>query len=264
MTRALGSATTVKRTSRAKQMTIAVLWVAIIGGLWSYARSTGDSPIDLAQSFIDSVRGKWWAIALFIAVYAVRPLAVFPATILTVGAGLMFGPFLGVAAAIVGANLSAALTWVIGRSVAGEDPADNDRRDLMHRWAHRLREDSFTTVLVMRFVFLPYDLVGYVSGFLRISFWPFLTATAIGSLPGTIAFVLAGASIDRLDQGVAGISGRIVIVSVVLFAASLGIARVVRRRAESNSVAESPVTENGITSNRPDPFDLSTTTEQVR
>lgn len=235
---------------------IAVFWVTLIGGLWWYARSSGQSPIETAQSFIDFVRGKWWAIGLFIAVYTLRPLAVFPATVLTVGAGLLFGPGVGIGAAVVGANLSAALTWVIGRSVAGDangDDNDAERRDLMRRWADRLRNDSFTTVLVMRFLFVPYDLVGYVSGFLRIAFWPFLAATAIGSLPGTVAFVLAGASIDRLDQGVSGIDGRTIAISIVLFVASLGFARLLRRRAP----ADPTVTDDPAVT-------LSATTEHVR
>lgn len=234
MTALRASESTGRRT--AQRVGLAGVWIAVIGGVWWYARSTGRTPIETAQAFIDAVRGEWWAIGLFIVVYALRPLAVFPATVLTIGAGLLFGPVVGIIAAIIGANLSAALTWVIGRSVAGDGTNETERRDLMRRWADRLRTDSFSTVLVMRFLFLPYDLVGYVSGFLRISFWPFLTATAIGSLPGTVAFVLAGASIDRLDQGVSGIDGRVLVISAVLFVASLVGARLLRRRTASDAV----------------------------
>lgn len=216
-----------------RRLLIVAVWILLVGGLWWYTRSTGQTPIETAQSLIDSVRGRWWAIAIYVAVYALRPLAVFPATVLTIAAGLLFGPVVGIIAAVIGANLSAALTWFIGRSIAG-DP-DSERRDLMRRWADRLRRDSFSTVLVMRLLFLPYDLVGYVSGFLRISFWPFLTATAIGSLAGTVAFVLAGASIDRLDQGVAGIDPWVIAISAVLFVASLVGARLLRRRTDTQA-----------------------------
>ena len=44
----------------------------------------------------------------------------------------------------------------------------------------------------MRLVYVPYDLVNYLAGFLRIGWMPFILATALGSLPDTLSFVLFG------------------------------------------------------------------------
>ena len=93
-----------------------------------------------------------------------------------------------------------------------------------------MRANSFSTVMTMRFVFLPYDLVSYLSGFLRIAPLQFLAATALGSLPGTVAFVLAGASIERLDDGVGGLDLRVLALSAVIFVASLIAARILKKR----------------------------------
>ena len=60
----------------------------------------------------------------------------------------------------------------------------------------------------MRLLFLPYDLVNYVCGALRITWSSFLLATALGSLPGTVSFVLLGASLERVDQGLDGIASQ--------------------------------------------------------
>lgn len=58
--------------------------------------------------------------------------------------------------------------------------------------------NSFETVLIMRFIFLPYDLVNYLAGILRIDLKAFILATLLGSIPGTIAFVpLALPSISK-------------------------------------------------------------------
>jgi uncharacterized membrane protein YdjX (TVP38/TMEM64 family) len=58
----------------------------------------------------------------------------------------------------------------------------------------------------------------------------FLTATALGSLPGTVSFVLLGASLERLDQGIKGLDHRVLAGSLVLFLASLGASRWLRHR----------------------------------
>ena len=53
---------------------------------------------------------------------------------------------------------------------------------------------------------------------------------AIGTLPGTVAFVLVGASVTRLDEGIGGIDQSTFVVSVVLIAASVLGSKVIRRR----------------------------------
>ncbi len=74
-----------------------------------------------------------------------------------------------------------------------------------------MRDNSFETVLIMRLLFLPYDLVNYASGILRLRWLPFLLATALGSLPGTVSFVLLGASIDTVDDGLGGVDPAILV-----------------------------------------------------
>ena len=71
----------------------------------------------------------------------------------------------------------------------------------------------------------------YRCGLLRVRSTPFIVATAIGSLPGTVAFVLAGASIDNLSEGFGGIDTPTLVASVVLIVASLVASRLLRRRA---------------------------------
>jgi uncharacterized membrane protein YdjX (TVP38/TMEM64 family) len=96
-------------------------------------------------------------------------------------------------------------------------------------------------VLLTRFLFLPYDLVNYAAGALRIKYVPFITATAVGSLPGTISFVLLGASLDRVDQGLDGLNPYALVASVVIFVASLVVARILKRRNITGSANSSPL-----------------------
>ena len=97
----------------------------------------------------------------------------------------------------------------------------------------RMRKNSFETIFFMRLVFLPYDLVNYAAGFLKIRYLPFILATILGSLPGTVSFVLFGAS-SGLDKGTPNFDWRIFAVSVLIFVASLLISRLLKRRQVAN------------------------------
>ena len=226
---AQGADVTVNKT--AKRIAIVLVWVSAVVGWIVCRRSTGLGTIDALQNFIDVVRGTWWALLAFVAVYAVRPLVLFPATVLTLAGGLLFGPVVGIGATIVGANASAMVAYWVARSLGAEPNEETEAAGLLARWATRMREESFATVLVMRFAFLPYDLVNYTAGLLRIRPVPFLLATALGSLPGTVSFTLAGASITSLDEGLPDIDAKVLIASAAIFVVSLAISRQVKARS---------------------------------
>ena len=170
-------------------------------------------------------------------VYAVRPLVLFPASLLTITGGLLFGPVFGVLATVIGANASAMVAYWLARSLGFERKEDPDTAGLLARWSTRMREESFVTIMIMRFAFLPFDLVNYAAGLLRIRPVAFLLATAIGSIPGTISFTLAGASIESIMTGPSGVDPTVLIASVVLFVLSIAISRIVKRREAANNDA---------------------------
>ena len=229
---------------------VAALWIsAIVVWQW-YQSSNGSSTTETAQTFIDTVGGAWWGVLAFVLVYLARPIVLFPASILTIVGGILFGPFLGVAVVVIAANASAMVAYGVGR-LLGRPPGsgsasidDAEQRSLAQRWSTRMRERSFETVLVMRLLFLPYDLVNYLSGILRLRWLPFLLATALGSLPGTVSFVLLGASIDRVDEGLGGIDPSALGASIFVFVVSLGIAQFIRRR-QSGPAAIAPAATAG-------------------
>lgn len=205
------------------------------------------------QAFIDAVEFAWRAVVAYLAVYLARPLVLFPASILTIVGGVLFGPVASVVIVIVASNGSATFAYLVGR-LLGHAPGgkvgergDQAESSLVSRWSNTMRDNSFETVLVMRFLFLPYDLVNYAAGALRIRYLPFITATAIGSLPGTISFVLLGASLERIDRGLGGIDPIALIASVVIFVTSLVIARVLKRRQAMPSATHRLSTEPSTT-----------------
>jgi uncharacterized membrane protein YdjX (TVP38/TMEM64 family) len=96
-----------------------------------------------------------------------------------------------------------------------------------------MRNNSFETILIMRFIFLPYDLVNYLAGILRIDWKSFILASFLGSVPGTIAFVSFGASIDikELVMGKAPMfDPKVLGFGVVILILSLVISRYFKKR----------------------------------
>lgn len=125
------------------------------------------------------------------------------------------------------------VAYGVGRYFGRGVLEDEDENGFVQRYAQRMRDNSFETILIMRLIFLPYDLVNYAAGFLRINWKAFLAATAIGSVPGTVSFVLLGASFGTLDELLAGeisLNPITLISSVVIIGLSLALSRYVRRR----------------------------------
>ncbi|RMG96754.1 MAG: TVP38/TMEM64 family protein [Chloroflexi bacterium] len=170
---------------------------------------------------------------LYVVVYALRPLILFPATLISVLAGFLFGPVAGVAYSMLGSNSSAMVAYLVGRFFGRGLLETTESGSLWQKYADRMRANGFEAVLLMRLLFLPYDLVNYLAGFLRVDWRAFLLATIIGTIPGTISFVLFGASFGTLDEllnGEVQLNVWSLGASVGLVLVSLWISRVVRRR----------------------------------
>jgi len=212
---------------------VATLWISALLVWRDYQTSNDLSTTETGQRFIDAVDSAWWGVAAYVGVYLIRPIVLFPASILTITGGVLFGP-VGIVVVVVAANSSALIAYGIGRllgTTPGSDTSErSDDESFVSRWSNRLRTNSFETVFVMRLLFLPYDLVNYVCGALRIRWTSFLLATALGSLPGTISFVLLGASLERIDRGLDGINPIAIVASVVIFVVSIATSRIIRKR----------------------------------
>jgi uncharacterized membrane protein YdjX (TVP38/TMEM64 family) len=207
-----------------------IFWVALIVLYQWYASSNDLSPLQVIQQLLDFMKNGVVGIFIYIVLYAIRPLILFPSTILTLAGGFVFGPVLGVLYTIIASNISSSIAYLVGLFF-GEGLVKDDGSDSwVQRYARRMRENSFETIMIMRFIFLPYDLVSYLAGFLKIKFIPFITATALGSIPGTIAFVGFGASIESFDGALPKLNPATLTFSILIFIVSIILSRVFKKR----------------------------------
>lgn len=212
-----------------------LFWGIVVGG---YYRYTNLNNLTLASSLsvlVDLLTNSWYGPLFYILVYALRPLIFFPATVLTLLGGFLFGP-IGILYTVLGSNSSAMVAYGVGRYFGQGVLDDEAETNIIQKYTVRMRQNSFETVLIMRLLFLPYDLVNYAAGFLKIKWQLFILATAIGSIPGTISFVLLGGSLGTLDELVAGnvqVNPTMLILSIALILVSIGLSRFIKRRESS-------------------------------
>lgn len=173
-----------------------ISWVSLIGGYSCYMYSNNLSATDSAHDLIALATDSLYGPLLFIASFSLCPLLFCSAALLTAVGGYLYGPGWGILYAIIGSNLSAMLAYTIGRYFGHGMVDISQGKGMFCQFAGRLRNNIFETVLISRFIFLPYDLINYLAGWLQIDCRQFILATSLGSLPGIISFTLLGASLE--------------------------------------------------------------------
>ena len=139
------------------------------------------------------------AVLAYIGLYAVAVALSLPgATFLTMTGGFLFGLALGASAAVIGATIGATIIFLVARTALGE-PLLRRAGPRAIKLAKNFREDAFSYLLFLRLVpAFPFFLVNLVPAFAGVGLVPFVTATALGIIPGAAAFAFAGTGLDSI------------------------------------------------------------------
>ena len=137
-----------------------------------------------------------WGILLFILVYVLATVLFFPASILTIGAGFIFGVVSGTIIVSIAATVGAAFAFLIARYLARDQIeqkiADNPRFKRIDR---AIGERGAKLVFLLRLSpLIPFNLSNYFYGLTSVRFWPYVLASWIGMIPGTLLYVYLGAA----------------------------------------------------------------------
>jgi len=128
---------------------------------------------------------------VILALYAARSFLFLPTMPLVLVAGSLYGPWWGVALTVVGDNLSANISFVIGRFF-GRRYVKESERGWLKRYDELLTREGFMAVLLMRLLYFPFDVVNFGSGISGIPYRQYLVATFFGLLPAIITFTFLG------------------------------------------------------------------------
>jgi uncharacterized membrane protein YdjX (TVP38/TMEM64 family) len=169
-----------------------LLFIVVAGGLlWFNYKVLHLSPEGI-KAWILSF--GWAAPVLFILIYAVRPLILFPASILSLTGGLAFGPVWGTVYTIVGATMGAVLSFWLARFL-GNKFVRIRLKENWDKFEKQLQQKGFIYILLLRLIpIFPFDLISYGAGVSKVSFSAFLFGTLLGIIPGTFAYNFLGSS----------------------------------------------------------------------
>lgn len=214
-------------------MTIMGLWAIMLSGVF-YLWMQSDIALTQVPDQIHLWLGQWGfanAALLYIVIYTVRPLILFPASLLTIASGLVFGPWYGVLFTIIGENCSANLAFTVARWF-GRDWVQSKENSDIKRWEAKLSDNGLVTVLIMRLIYLPFDAVNYGCGLTSMRQRDFALGTFIGIMPGLVSFVLLGGSVAS------GVDNRLTIIGISVACFFIGL--IIAKRIKSMTPERSP------------------------
>lgn len=175
-------------------MSAGLLWLAFAAGIGEALRRCGVPPRLWPEALRAGIAGCGaYGPAVYVLLFAVRPLTFIPATVMTVASGLIWGPWRGTLFTLVGENISAGVAFWTARFL-GREWASNLGDGLLGDLERRVSADSFRTVLLLRLFFAPFDMVNFACGMTGMDYRSFAAATFAGIVPGVVCFVLFGAS----------------------------------------------------------------------
>jgi phospholipase D1/2 len=177
------------------------LVIAVLTGAWRFTPLahvvTPERVIDWAHDF----GSRWWAPLAVMAAYTPACLVMFPRPLITLGAVIAFGPWLGFGYALAGICASAIVTYYIGRRM---------RRDTVRRLAGPkldrmidvLKKYGLLAMTLLRLVpIAPFAVESIVAGAIHMRLRDVVLGTAIGLVPGTLATTVFGDAIETALTG---------------------------------------------------------------
>ncbi|WP_411707166.1 TVP38/TMEM64 family protein [Corynebacterium sp. LaCa117] len=181
--------------------------VALLAVLYFY-----DLP-DVARLRDASTRFGAWFPFIFALGYVIFTQFPFPRTFWTVAAGLLFGPWKGLALSLCALTVSAALSFLIVRKLLGAWIRPHLTHPAVFTINAHLERRGWLAIASLRMVAgVPFSLLNYVAALTPVKLSHFTLATLVGSIPTTALGVFFG---DTLT----GHTSPGIVLAMVVFAA---------------------------------------------
>lgn len=194
--------------------------------------------VEEVRAFVDGL-GPLGGIALALA-YAAITLTPAPKNVLTIAAGLAFGFWQALLWVYLGALLGAEAAFWLSRRL-GRDAVERYTGARVERFDDLVRRRGFVAIVGVRLVpILPFTAINYLAGLSAVRRRDYALGTAIGIVPGTVAYIAVGAfGLDAGWRAWAAIGGL-----VALTLAGGAVALVRRRRGRDARAAAATASEH--------------------
>jgi len=195
-----------------------VLVLLVIAGLYGLIQFTPLQEILTPEKLTSLLRelgvaGPFALMGLMTLAVVVSPIPSLP---LDLAAGAVYGPFWGAVYVLIGAELGAIISFLIGRALG---------RDVLSRW---LKQDIMFCeqctdhhllglLIVARFVpIFSFDIVSYGAGLTKMSLKAFALATFVGMTPPTFALTYLGSAVVTVQWPFILAGGLLVVIFLFL------------------------------------------------
>jgi len=139
----------------------------------------------------------YWAAPLLMVVVAILPI---PAEIPAAINGMLFGAVLGIIITWGGAMIGAMISYELARCFGRKLSRRFVRPEVVAK-LEGLKDTEAAVLLMLRLTpVIAFTVVNWASGLLQVRRSTFAWTTAVGILPGTIAFTASGSAISRIYQ----------------------------------------------------------------
>jgi uncharacterized membrane protein YdjX (TVP38/TMEM64 family) len=136
-----------------------------------------------------------WIPLIYVLFYILRPLILFPATILSILGGVIFGYFWGIILVLIGAMLSAVTEFLLSRYFVRKSIMALLNDDRLFNLDSVVRKHGFKTVLLIRLIpNVAFDIQNFSLGLSGVKFKEYLLGTFLGIIPANFIYVYLGYS----------------------------------------------------------------------
>jgi uncharacterized membrane protein YdjX (TVP38/TMEM64 family) len=183
------STSALKPGSRAKLALWVFVIVALLAAAW-YLNAQA-----LLRQALDGIAGLGpWAPVIFVLLYVAAAVLFLPGSILTLGAGFVFGVVKGAIVVSISATLGATAAFLVGRYLARDWVSKKIEGNTTFKVIDEAvaREGWKIVGLTRLSPVFPFNLLNYAFGLTRVSFRDFFFASWIGMMPGTVMYVYLG------------------------------------------------------------------------
>ncbi|MBC8233023.1 TVP38/TMEM64 family protein [bacterium] len=148
------------------------------------------------QQFIQSF--GFWAPLVYIIIYTIGPILMFPGSILSLAGGLAFGPIWGTIYTVLGATIGACGAFWVAR-IMGRGLVEKLAKGKLKTFDDSVAEHGLKVMLFLRLVpVFPFNALNYAAGLSQMKFVDYLIGTLVGIIPGTFAYVYLGSSLTDI------------------------------------------------------------------
>jgi uncharacterized membrane protein YdjX (TVP38/TMEM64 family) len=162
---------------------------------------------DMIARLLEWVQGAGLRGALLFGLAYIPAAVLFvPASVLTLGAGFVFGVARGTVIVSLGSTAGAAAAFIVARTVGHDWVAGRmARHPALDAIGRAVESEAFKVVLLTRLSPLfPFNLLNYAFGLSSVPFKTYVLASWIGMLPGTLMYIYLGSAAQSVAAVLSG------------------------------------------------------------